>query len=80
PAISPPEPPLIPAISPAEIETIRHTLGLSKSALARDLLVTYQTIRRWESGQTTPQPGHIRRLRALSRLSPTPPVPPVPNR
>jgi DNA-binding transcriptional regulator YiaG len=56
-------------ITPREIEAIRHTLGLTKSALARQLHVTYQTIRRWEAGQSTPQPGHIHRLHTLTHPS-----------
>ena len=39
-----------------ETKQWRESLGLTKSAFARMLGVTYQTVRRWEAGEVQPSP------------------------
>lgn len=51
---------MTPRLTPAEIKTLRESLGLSAQALGARLGgVADRTIRRWESGQSTPATGDV---------------------
>lgn len=46
----------------ALIKTLRKTKGISQEELARNLGVTLQTIRNWESQKTAPRAENLKKL------------------
>lgn len=59
------------------VASIRRRDGLTQEALARLLGVSFSTVNAWESGRSTPQPRHRRRLEELAAdREPTTPAEP----
>jgi len=50
-----------------DIQQLRHRLGLSRDALARELGVTAKTIYLWEKGRTNPSPLAKQKLEELEK-------------
>jgi transcriptional regulator with XRE-family HTH domain len=50
------------------LQQYRLSIALSQKDVARACLVNESTVRRWESGETDPQPVHRRRLAAVLHL------------
>jgi transcriptional regulator with XRE-family HTH domain len=52
------------------LRTWRTRRFLTQKGLAEKVGVPYQTIQRWESGQSFPRPGHLQRLCAALEVTP----------
>ncbi len=53
----------------ARVKHLRSSMGLTQGQLAKRLLVTRLTIHRWESGQSSPRPLALERLRQLEEVA-----------
>ena len=53
-----------------EIKEFRGKLGLTQEALARELGISVETVRRWEGGKTQPSPMARRLLEELQEKGP----------
>ncbi len=52
-------------MTPAEIRDFRKLLGLSQTAFAKELCVSFTTVNRWERGHAEPQPDRLARMKEL---------------
>jgi len=52
---------------PSLVADIRSARALTQEGLARELGVSFSTVNAWESGRSTPQLRHLRRLQELGR-------------
>lgn len=53
-------------ISPEEIKALRLRMQMGQESFAHLVGVSYATIRRWESGKTSPRPVYIKILKQIS--------------
>ncbi len=53
--------------SPARIRTLREALKLSREAFAARLGVSAQSVFRWETGRSRPEPSTLKRIEALRK-------------
>lgn len=61
-------------MTPAEIISLRHRLGLTQEQLAHQMGVSYTTVNRWENGHAKPHRVFVKELRRLAEESSGTPV------
>tara|TARA_R110002096_G_scaffold133733_1_gene284723 strand:+ start:368 stop:592 length:225 start_codon:yes stop_codon:yes gene_type:complete len=54
--------------NPANIKTLRLTLGMSQDVFAETLGVGIASVRRWEAGKAVPITAHQEKINQLSNL------------
>ncbi len=50
-----------------EIKVLRHQLGLTQEQLAALLLVSVETVQRWEQGRTHPLRGSVAAMERMAK-------------